>query len=175
MKFQVFVIFLLIALIPAAYAENSELSENSSLISERKTSTTSNIHSILIQWQESENPEEFAKNHNLSYKDGKVGVYIYLDNAESQSKIPLEIEITASDDKIAVAFVTSEQLYKLSEMEFVERISLPVLAQNPPIPKVDTPETQPPVEEQPNYFVWLVIWGAAIFIIAVILKKQRRK
>ena len=103
------------------YALNNESdSKNSSASFEQfRLNSTSKIHPVLIQWQISENPNEFAKENNLSYDENKVGVYIYLESAESRSKIPPEINVTAFDDKIVVAFVSSEQLEKLEELVFV--------------------------------------------------------
>jgi len=91
-------------------AENTESSlENfSSPIEEFRSSSSSKIHSILIKWQTSENPNEFAKENNLLYNENKIGVYIYLESAESLSKIPPEITITAFDEKTVAAYVSSE-------------------------------------------------------------------
>ena len=176
MNFLALAILLLLVLnIDGIHAQNIENDlANRSIPDEeiRSSSSSSKIHSILIQWQESEDPQEFAKNNNLSSKGDKVKVYIHLESVESISNIPSEIEVAASDEKIAVAYVTSEQLDKLSELDIVERITLPDLVRIPPIPKVETPKTQPQPEDQPNYLIWLVIGGIIIFTLAVLLKKR---
>ena len=179
MNFQVLVIFLSLLLfmqnLGGIQAENTESnSKNSSALNEEfRSSSSSKIHSILIQWQLSENPNEFAKENNLLYTENKIGVYIYLDNVNSLSKIPLEINITTNDEKIAVAFVSSEQLDKLEELDFVKRVTPPDLARTPPIPKVAIPETIPQEENQYDYLLLSII--GAIFIITIIIFKKRKK
>ena len=174
MKFQFLVIFLLSVYVTSIYAENIESFELSKS-SEKGTDITSKIHPILVQWQASEDPIEFAKNNNLSYKEDKIKVYIYLESAELRSELPSDITIVSYDEKIAVAFVPSAQLDKLDNLDFVERVMLPVLARTPPIPKVETPETQTQSEDQSDYLTWLVIGGIVLFTTVVILKRQRRQ
>jgi hypothetical protein len=173
-KFHVLIIFLLSLYIPSIYAENIEPLELSKS-PEKETNITSKIHPTLLQWQTSADPNEFAKNNNLSYKDDKIKVYIYLDSVKSKSNISPEIEIAASDENIVVSFVTSEQLDKLNDLDFVERVMLPVLAHTPPIPNVKTPKTQTPAEEQSDYLPWLVIGGIIIFTVIIILKRRKEK
>lgn len=177
MNFRLVLLFLLFLLIQnsnSILAENID-SENSSASNKEFASTSeSKIHPILIQWQISENPNEFAKENNLSYKDNKIKVYIYLESAELRSKIPHEITIAAFDDKIAVSFVSSEQLDKLDDLDFVERVMLPDLAHTPPIPQIEQPETQIPEENRYDYLVWIVIGGIVISTIIAIFKKRKK-
>jgi len=158
-------------------AENTESSlENfSSPIEEFRSSSSSKIHSILIKWQTSENPNEFAKENNLSYKENKIGVYIYLESAESLSKIPKEITITAFDEKIVAAFASSEQLDNLEELDFIERITPPDLARTSSIPQVEIPQSQTLEENQYGYLLWLVIVGIVIITIGIFRKRKRLK
>ena len=161
--------------IQAENAEESNLKNFSTPIEEFRSSSNSKIHSILIQWQLSENPNEFAKENNLSYTENKIGVYIYLENAKSRSKIPLEITITASDEKILVAFVSSKQLDKLDNLNFVKRITPPDLARTSTIPQVEIPESQTLVENLYDYLVWIVIVGIVIITIGIFKKRKRSK
>ena len=156
-----------------AEIEKSNL-ENSSLpIEEFRSSSSSKIHSILLKWQTSENPNEFAKENNLSFRENKIGVYIYLESAESISKIPNEITITAFDEKIIVAFVNSDELDKLEELDFIERITPPDLVRTPPIPKVEIAESQIPEEKLNDYLLWIIIVG--IIVITIVIFKNRKK
>jgi len=158
-------------------AENTESNlENSSLPIEKfRSSSNSKIHSILIQWQLSENPNEFAKENNLSYTENKIGVYIYLESVESRSKIPNEITIAASDEKILVAFVSSEQLDKLEELDFIQRITPPDLARTHPIPQVEIPQSQTLEENRNDYLLWIVFGGITIIAIGIFRKRKRLK
>ena len=124
MDFRVLVLFLPFLLFilnnEGIYAENTESTlENSSPIKEQRSTPISRIHPILSQWQLSDNPNKFAKENNLSYTENKIGVYIYLDSADSLSQIPPEIIVTANNEKIVSAFVSSEQLDKLGDMDFI--------------------------------------------------------
>jgi len=179
MNFQGLAIFLLFLLfmqnLGGIQAENTESnSKNSSALNEEfRSSYSSKIHPILIKWQASENPNEFAKENNLLYTENKIGVYIYLESLESRSKIPDDITITAFDEKILVAFVSSEQLDNLEELDFIERITPPDLARIPPIPKVIIPESQTPEEKTYDYVLWPIIGG--IIIITIVIFKKRKK
>ncbi len=181
MNFQGLAIFLLFLLfmqnLGGIQAENtdSNLKDFSIPIEEFRSSSSSKIHSILIQWQLSENPNEFAKENNLSYTENKIGVYIYLENAKSRSKIPSEITIIASDKKILVAFVSSEQLDKLEELDFIQRITPPDLARTPPIPQVKIPESQTTEENEYDYLLWFGIGGIVIITIGIFKKRKKLK
>ncbi len=179
MNFQGLVIFLLFLLfiqnlggIQAETAE-SNLKNFSAPIEEFRSSSNSKIHSILIKWQTSENPDEFAKENNLSYTENKIGVYIYLKNTDSRSKIPHEITVTAFDEKILVAFVSSEQLDKLEELDFIERVTTPDLARTPPIPQVKIPESQTSEENEYDYLLWFGIGGIVLITIGIFRKRKK--
>ena len=181
MNFQGLAIFLLFLLfmsnLGSIQAQNAESNlENSSLPIEKfRSSSSSKIHSILIQWQLSENPNEFAKENNLSYTENKIGVYIYLKNTDSRSKIPHEITVTAFDEKILVAFVSSEQLDELKDLNFVERVTPPDLARIPPIPQVEITQSQTTEENEYDYLLWLVIGGIVIIAIGIFKKRKTLK
>ncbi len=181
MDFRVLAIFLFFLLfiqtVGTIYAQNieSNLENSSTPIEQFRSPSSSKIHPLLVQWQVSENPNEFAKENNLSYTENKIGVYIYLDNPDSLSKIPSEIEVTANDEKIVVAFVSSKQLDKLDELDFVERITPPDFARTPPIPQVELPESQTPKENQYDYFLWIIIGGIVIISIGIFQKRRKHK
>ena len=84
-----------------------------------------------------------------------------------------DITITAFDEKILVAFVSSKQLDKLEELDFIERVTPPDLARTPPIPQVKIPESQTTGENQYDYLLWLVI-GGIVFITVGIFKKRKK-
>jgi len=179
MNFQGLAIFLFLLLfmqnLVYIQAENTESSSKnfSSTFEEFRSSSSSKIDSILIKWQTSENPNEFAKENNLSYKENKIGVYIYLESVESRSKIPNDITITAFDEKILVAFVSSKQLDKLEVLDFIERVTPPDLARTPPIPQVKIPESQTKEENQYDYLLWLVIGGIVVITVGIFRKRKK--
>ena len=156
-------------------AQNAESNlENSSIPIEKfRSPSNSKIHSILIQWQTSENPNEFAKENNLSYTENKIEVYIHLESVESRSKIPNDITITAFDEKKLVAFVSSKQLDKLEELDFIERVTPPDLARTPPIPQVEIPQSQTTEENEYDYLLWLVIGGIVIITVGIFKKRKK--
>jgi hypothetical protein len=160
--------------ISSIYAENAEPLEFSKS-PEGRSDITSKLHPILVQWQASENPDEFAKENGLSYKDNKIKVYIYLESAELRSKIPPEIKVAASDDKIVVAFVSSEQLDKLDDLGFVERVTPPILMRTPPIPQIEIPETQISEKNQYDYLLWIVFGAIFITTIGILMKRKKLK
>jgi hypothetical protein len=177
-RILVFSLFLLIFIQNShtIYAISLEFDDKnfSKSIEQFRLSSDSKIHPILIQWKLSDNPNEFAKKNNLSNIENKIGVYIYLDAVESKSKIPQDIIITAFDEKIIVAFVSSEQLDKLVELDFVERITPPDFARNPPIPQIEISET--PTQENPYYhLIWIVIGIITIIIITKFKKRKSQK
>ena len=181
MNFQGLVIFLLFLLfiqnLGGIQAENveSNLENSPTPIEEFRSSSSSKIHSILIKWQTSENPNEFAKENNFFYTENKIQVYIYLESTESRSQIPPEITVTAFNEKILVAFVNSEQLDELEELDFVKRITPPDLARTSPIPQVEIPEIQTLEENLYDYLVWIVIAGIVIITIGIFKKRKHFK
>ena len=175
MNFQIlalFLVFLVTQNSGTIYAQNmeSDLENTSTPLEKFRSTSNSKIHPILIQWQLSDNPNEFAKENKLSYTENKIGVYIYLDNAESRSKIPSEITVTAFDEKMAVAFVSSGQLDKLEELDFIERVTPPDLARTSS--QVEIPENQIPVGNYYDYLLWLAIGGICIMTIAIFKKRR---
>jgi len=181
MNFQGLAIFLFLLLFMQNFgviqAENikSNLENSSTPIEEFREPSSSKIHSLLIQWQTSDTPNKFAKENNLSYTENKIGVYIYLDNPDSLSKIPSEIEVTANDEKIVVAFVSSKQLDKLDDLDFVKRVTPPDFARTPPIPQVELPEGQTPKENRYDYLLWIVIGGIVIISFGIFQKRRKHK
>ncbi len=95
------------------------------------------IHPTIANWQSSSDPESFAKNNDLSASEDMIAVYIHLDSEESISSLPQDINVVSSDENIAVAFVSSSQIDQLAQLDFVERIALPPIGRNPPIPSLD--------------------------------------
>jgi hypothetical protein len=168
----IFLLFLTLLNVSSIFAENmiSE-KENLSSIENFRSPTNSKIHPTLIQWKISDDPNEFAKQNNLSYIDNKIGVYIYLESAESRIKIPQDITITGSDQKIIVGFVSIKQLDMLEKLDFVERVTLPDLARTS-ILKEEISESPPIEENHNNYLLWPVI-GVIIFMTIVIFIKRR--
>ncbi len=180
MNFLILVFFLVLLITLNSIniqAENPEsnLKNFSAPIEEFRSSSNSKIHPILIQWQLSVTPNEFAKENNLSYTENKIGVYIHLESVESRSKIPHEIIVTAFDEKILVAFVSSEQLDKLEELDFIQRITPPDLVRTPPIPQVEIPEKQTLEDNRNDYLLWLVIGGIVIIAIGIFRKRKKLK
>ena len=114
----------------------SQTREESSIDSEKfvkthpklRSSQSLKIHSLLFEWQSSSTPEVFARNNNLSVSDNKIQVYIYLDSADSIVNIPQDIDVIDSNENIAVAFVSSEQINQLTQLDFVVKISPPIRA-----------------------------------------------
>jgi len=86
------------------------------------------INSQILEWKTSLNPEAYARDNNLIFSDDKIQVYVYLDSAESISNIPQDIDVVDSDDNIVVAFVSSEQINQLAQLDFVVQISPPITA-----------------------------------------------
>lgn len=178
MNFKILAIFLFLLLfiqnVDGIYAENTESNSEKAPIKESRSSSDSKIHSILIRWQTSENPDEFAKENDLSYKENKIKVYIYLESVESRFKIPSDITVAAFDEKIAVAFVSSKQLDKLDDLDFVERVTPPDLARFFPSPQVEIRKTQTQEENQYDYLVWIAIGGIVILATITMLKKRQK-
>ncbi len=101
---------------------------------ELRSTELAKIQSQIIEWRVSSNPEVFARDNNLIFSDNKIQVYVYLDSANSIANIPQNIDVIGSDDNIVVAFVNSEQINQLAQLDFVEQISPPIRATIPPIP-----------------------------------------
>ena len=95
---------------------------------ELRSSQSLKIDSLLFEWQSSSTPEVFARNNDISVSDNKIQVYIYLDSADSIVNIPQDIDVIDSNENIAVAFVSSEQINQLAQLDFVVKISPPLRA-----------------------------------------------
>jgi hypothetical protein len=179
MHFQVLVIFLCLLLliqnVSGIYAENIEYDLQNSSISVEKIRSNSNskIHSLLIQWQLSENPNEFARKNNLSTNDNKIRVYIYLQNNESLSQFPKEIDIITSYDNVVDAFVSSNQLFELDQLDNVIKITPPILARTPPIPQLQV-ENNTDSEDNKNDLYWIVIITIGAGGIYLLYKKRKK-
>jgi len=84
------------------------------------------IHPLIIEWKTSPEPQAFASENDLQYSDGKIRVYLYLDDSESISKLPTDIDLVSSSGNIAVVYVDGRQVSQLSQLDFVQRIEPPV-------------------------------------------------
>ena len=142
--------------------------------SDSKLAIFDKISPVLTQWQSSSDPEIFAQENGLTYANGKISVYIYLDSAESISQLPQNIEITSSADNTVVAFLDSRQITQVSQFGFVQRIGLPVMAESSPIPIVND-EILNSKEKLQSYDLYYAIIPiiAAIIIIAYFLKRKQ--
>jgi len=133
-------IFLSTIIFDGPSPDSEEFFENERFSQTRSEATK--VDPLILEWQSSSNPEAFARINNLSFSDDKIAAYIYLDNADSISNIPSEIDVISSDDNIVVAFVSSQQIEQLAQMVFVERIAPPILAvfrQDSTIPLIESP------------------------------------
>jgi len=149
---------------------------NSNLNSETgRISSNSKIHPMLLKWQLSDNPTEFAKNNGMLYEENTVQVYIYLTNQEFLNQISSEVNIVSSDQNIAVAYVNSKQLDQLETLDYVERVTLPDLARTPPIPQI-MPKNQTLEKDLPNFnlFGVIVITIIGIITIVIFLRKKAK-
>jgi len=168
-------------LVDSAYAQSDSDFEDSLFnprneLTKEDTSHSPKVHPLIAKWQSASNQEEFANANALAYSDGKISVYIHLDNANSISQISEKIDVRASDENIAVAFVSSNQIDQLIEMDFVERIKLPDMARMSSLQN----ETMMAVEEEEEdgsmaiavITVSSIIIG--ISIIAVFAKYRKR-
>jgi hypothetical protein len=155
--------------------ENQSNSENYSISKETISRVTEipKIHSILTEWQNSPYPEELAAKLNLPHKENKIAVYIYLEDHKLESELPSNIEVISSSKNFIRAFVTSDELYELEKLDFVNKITPPVLAQTPPIPKVETPEDKPQEEDNSNLWILVPIVLGIVTIFALKIKKTK--
>ena len=134
---------------------------------ELRSSQSLKIHSLLFEWQSSSTPEVFARNNNLSVSDNKIQVYIYLDSADSIVNIPQDIDVIDSNENIAIAFVSSEQINQLTQLDFVVKISPPIRAIISPIPISQ--------EDDGNDNFALIGIGIIIAVIIVLIYSKKRK
>jgi hypothetical protein len=129
------------------------------------------IHYKIMGWQNSENPIEYAKVYDLLHKDGKILVYIYLKDPEFLSVLSSKIRILEFDGDVVTAFVTSEELYHLAKLEFVEKITPPESIQ-----KLQEPiePNSDPQEQNENSNLWILGLITIIISTIIILKKIKQ-
>lgn len=174
MYLQIMIVLMVLLFFPISEMtlgeKNQPSSENYSISNEKITRATesSKIHQILTEWQNSANPDEFAVQQNLAHKENKIAVYIYLKDTKFESELDSKIEVISSSKNILRAFVTSDELYELEKLDFVNKITPPVLAQTPPIPKVEVPEDQP--QEENNSNLWILVPIVLGIMIVLVLK-----
>ena len=163
MKYLVLLVLLLILLSNNGF---TDLASNSQMEDTRLTSN-SKIQPILLQWQASDNPAEFSKINGLEYRGEQIQIYIYLTNEEFLSKLPPEINVIASDQKIAVAYVSPYQLDEFENLDYVERVTLPDLAKTPPLPQIVTKDEI--TKEEQKDLTSIAFLAIVIVVISVIL------
>jgi hypothetical protein len=176
MKFLILTFFLILIVHNlGAHAQDldSEIQNSEKHIT--NTSLDSKIHPTLKKWQTSEDPEKFAQQNNLLFKDNTIRVYIYLTSEDLKSILESEVDPVSSYQNIVVSFVTSEQLDKLSNMDIVEKITPPELARVPPIPTPSPSQSQ--ISEVPektldDYLVWIILSGIVICVIFIYKHKR---
>jgi subtilisin family serine protease len=84
------------------------------------------INSKVLEVITNENPFEIAKKLRMNFQDDTVTVYVYLDSSENQNNIPKNIDVISSSENIAVAKVNLQQISQLSQLDFIQRIDVPV-------------------------------------------------
>ena len=168
MKFRLLIIVMIFVFYSLIYVDYAESLESGL---EKESNFISKIQPILLAWQNSENPNEFAKINNIPLVEDKVKVYIYLENQTMREKIPPEITTTGFDGNIVGALVSSDNLDTLDRLDFVQRITVPVLAQTPPVPQIENQDPLSSDKDESNYVTWVLILGVVIFLSIVIIKK----
>jgi len=135
------------------------------------------IDPVIQQWQSSANPVTFAQENNLAYSDEKIRVYIYLDKPESISELPQEIEVTSSADNIAVAYLDSRQITQTANLDFVQRISPPILAKPPqiPTPTEGSDDNDKSVLPQHSDYTIIIVVAMIIAGIIYLIKRKNQK
>ncbi len=162
--------FLFLGIIITGFTPINALNDTQDLTNEKRIS--SKVHSIILQWQSSQNPEKFAKENNLTARDGKISVYIHLNDSQDISNVSDIVNVISSDGNIAVAFVDSENIILLENSQFVRQITLPDIVRNPPIPQVES------VENVPISSDYTLVWIVAIIgigLVIVLYKKFKSK
>ena len=162
--------FLFLGIIITGFTPINALNDTQDLTNEKRIS--SKVHSIILQWQSSQNPDKFAKENNLTARDGKISVYIHLNDSQDISNVSDIVNVISSDGNIAVAFVDSEEITLLENSQFVTHITPPIIARNPPIPQVE------PAENVEASFDYTLVWIVAIIgigLVIVLYKKFKSK
>jgi len=165
-------LFLLLIITPFIISDSFSVELGGSSSREGESGTTeSNITKIdpkIIEWQNAPNPRQYALDNNLSSDNDKIAIFIYLDDSNSISNIPSQIEITGSDQNVVVAIVSSEEINQLAQLDFVQKITLPKLVKPHSIPSVTTNVV--------DYSIILIlgaIFGIIIVIILIIKARAR--
>lgn len=100
--------------------------------SNSNTKNTNNVNpkisQIIQNWQISNNSELFAQQNGLSYQDGRILVYVYLNSTDSISSLSEHVSVTSSAKDIAAVFLSSDEITFLSQLDFVKKIESPKLA-----------------------------------------------
>ena len=170
MNFQFLAIFLVCICIPSIYADDESLQSNKT---KEGPSLSSKIQPILIQWQQAENQSEFAQINNIPTIDEKIKIYIYLDNKEMREKLPPEITVTGFDGNLVGALVTADDLYTLDKLDYIQKVTVPVLAQTPPIPQIENQDSDVYKDNKFDSTYWVFILVAVIFLAIIIIKKRK--
>jgi len=76
----------------------------------------------------SPDPQLAAQRMGMTFQADRLPIYIYLDSPDSISRLPPSITITGSDENIAVARLTLNEMNQLSQLKSVSRIGLPHMA-----------------------------------------------
>jgi hypothetical protein len=154
------------------FGDTNQSSIETPIIREDLTLENGKIHYLITKWQISDNPAEFAQKYNLPYDNGKILVYIYLENPETISEIPSTIIIQSFYDDIVLAFVTSEDLYQLERLDFIQRITPPDQAQNLPISEEDISKEETQIQNQYDIPLLGLIVVMGVIVTILILKKK---
>jgi hypothetical protein len=179
MAFSVWIVLTLAIFLPiisVTFAETNQSEIDQSISrEERRFFENEKTHYLIAQWQTAEDPIRFAQENRLVFHDDKIAVYIYLENSDLISEVPSNIEIKRSDRNKITAFVTSEQIFQLETLDFVQKITPPELAQTPPIPKMK--ELKPQIDQKtpPNFQLWILFLILSIIVSFVIIMKTKRK
>ena len=169
MKYLVFLVLVVISVPNNGFAE-LDSHDNSQ---DNRVLSSSKIYPTLLKWQSSENHDEFAKTNDLLYKEGKVQVYIHLTSEKFLSQIPSEINIIASDQNIAVAYVTPEQLDEFENLDFVDRVTLPDLARISVMPQITVKdEIDPPTQKNTILTILIISIISIAVLLSVVLHRK---
>lgn len=174
MKYRILLVFtflIIINTIVDSYGERDVTIEKTNL----KIDIFRKIDSVIQKWQSSADPVAFAQENNLAYSDVKIRVYIYLDKPESISKLPQEINVTSSADNIVSAYLDSQQITQTAQMDFVQRIGLPILATHPPIPAEISNDNGKSVLSEYSYYAIIIAVSAIIAGIVFFAKRRNKK
>ena len=83
------------------------------------------IERKVLDVMTSTNPDLIAKKIGASYQAGRITVYVYLDESYGPSPPP-GIDVSARADNILVSKLTLQEINQLSQLDSVNRITLPI-------------------------------------------------